>query len=71
MSESEIFDNHLVLIGEMIEDMETIMRHHLEAVYVARTKEIIFTTRYENTIGMEKHRMGLANDLKKLRFGTD
>lgn len=53
----------------MIEEVETVMRQHLEAIYVARTKEIIFTTRYENTIGMEKHRLNLASDLKKLRFG--
>lgn len=66
--QGELFEHHLITVGEMIEDMETVMRQHLEAIYVAKTKEIIFTTRYENTIEVEKHRMSLASDLKKLRF---
>ena len=46
------------------------MRQHLEAIYVSKTKEIVFTTRWENTVGMEQQRMGIASDLKKLRFGS-
>ena len=45
------------------------MRQHLEAIYVGKTKEVIFTTRWENTVQAEQHRMGLASELKKLRFG--
>lgn len=69
LSEAEVFDHHLAAVGEMIEEQETVMVQYLEAIYVGKTKEVIFTTRWENTVGLEQHRMGLASELKKMRFG--
>ena len=40
--------------------LETGMRMHLEDIYIAKTKEVIFTTRYEQTVGMMQQRMNLA-----------
>ena len=44
------------------------MRMHLEDIYIAKTKEVIFTTRYEQTVGMMQQRIHLAEDLKKIKF---
>ena len=59
----------MVTIGMLIEDLETWMRQQMEEIYIAKTKEVVFTTRYEHTVGMMNQRMNLAHDLKKLRFG--
>ena len=38
LSQQDQYCQHLVMVGEMIEDMETVMRQHLEAIYMSRTK---------------------------------
>ena len=49
--------------------METTMRQHLEAVYVARTKEVIFSTRFEYTVEYENNKKNLAEGLRKIHVG--
>jgi len=46
----ESIDECLVVVGEMIEDLETVMRQYLDGVYISKTKEIIFSTRLEYTV---------------------
>jgi hypothetical protein len=61
-------DECLVLVGEMIEDMETKLRQTLDGVYVSKTKEIIFSTRHEYTIDYENQRRSLAEGLKQIHL---
>jgi hypothetical protein len=44
------------------------MRQRLEAIYIGKTKEIIFSTRYENTIEYENQRKNLAQGLKSIHL---
>lgn len=57
-------------MGEMVEDLETIMRQHLQTVYIGKTQEVIFTTRYENTVAEEEQRRKLANELRGIHIGA-
>lgn len=43
----------------------------MEAVYIAKTREIIFTTRYEETREVEKNKYKLAQELKAIRFSKE
>lgn len=52
----------------MIEELETAMRQNLDAVYVTKTKEIIFSTRLEYTVDYEKQRRSLAEGLKQIHL---
>ena len=58
-------------VGEMVEDNETKLRQQLEAVYIAKTKEVIFNCRMEQTVELEDHRKRLAEDLKNLKFNRN
>lgn len=44
------------------------MRQVLGAVYTVRTKETIFSTRYENTVEYEKQKKQLAEGLKQIHL---
>lgn len=61
-------DSVIVAFGEMVEELETVMRQHLEAVYIGKTQEVIFTTRYEYTVDYEKQRRSLAHGLKQIHL---
>ena len=58
----------LAIVGEMIEDLETVMRQYLDGVYVSKTKEIIFSTRLEYTVEYENQRRSLAAGLKQIHL---
>lgn len=49
-----------MVVGEMVEDLETSMRKNLDAIYISKTKEIIFSTRHEYTVEYENTRRSLA-----------
>jgi hypothetical protein len=44
------------------------MRQNLEAVYIIRTKQTIFSTRYEYTVDYEKQRRSLAEGLRQIHL---
>ena len=54
----------------MVEDLETTMRQNLDAVYVSKTKEIIFSTRHGYTVEYENQRRSLAQGLKQIHLGS-
>ncbi|EGR29792.1 hypothetical protein IMG5_148740 [Ichthyophthirius multifiliis] len=52
---------HLENIGRIVEDLESVLRTHLDTIYVGKTKENIFTTRsQEGYIQMEQTKKNLA-----------
>ena len=65
----ERLEESLVVIGEMVEDLETSMRQNLDAIYVSKTKEIVFSTRHEYTVAYEHQRRSLAQGLKQIHLG--
>lgn len=58
----------IVAFGEMVEDLETVLRQYLEGIYIGRTKEVVFSTRYEYTIEFEQQRRHLAKGLKEIHL---
>lgn len=54
---------HLEKIGKLVEEMESLLRSHLDTIYVGRTKETIFSIRsIDGTFALEKKKRGLASD---------
>lgn len=55
---------HLSKIGKLIEDIETTMRMTLDAVYLGKTKEIVFTTRLiDGSKTIEKRQAEIRKEL--------
>jgi len=43
----------------------------MDAIYIAKTKEIIFSTRYEETKEYERNKYKLAQELKAMRMSKE
>lgn len=44
-NEKNIDELHLEKIGKLVEDMESYLRSYIEAIYIGKTRETIFTIR--------------------------
>lgn len=58
----------IVAFGEMVEDLETVLRQYLEGIYIGKTKEVVFSTRYEYTVEFEQQRRQLAKGLREVHL---
>ena len=67
----EVLEHHMATVGELIERVETDIRKKMDAIYIAKTREIIFTARYEETKDFERNRYKLAQDLKAMRMSKE
>lgn len=52
----------------MVEDLETVLRQYLEGIYIGKTKEVVFSTRYEYTVEFEQQRRQLAKGLREVHL---
>ena len=55
--------SHLVNIGHLIEDMEIEMRGNMEALYIQKTKEVVFSIRnFEGGVQQGKEHTSKLNE---------
>lgn len=64
----ERLEDVIVAFGEMVEDLETVLRQYLEGIYIGKTREVTFSTRYEYTVEFEKQRRSLAKGLREIHL---
>jgi hypothetical protein len=61
----------MATVGELIERVETDIRKKMDAIYIAKTREIVFSTRYEETKEYERNKYKLAQELKAMRMSKE
>ena len=55
------------MCGKLIEEVETQLRQQVQSVFLRKTKEIIFKTRFEHTKEVEGERQQRGRELAKMR----
>lgn len=60
------WDDHVVNIGRMVEDMEIRMRHALNVVYFEKTKDLSLSLRSDSLLGGELN--GVKEELRREMF---
>lgn len=65
--EYEIDEFHLMTTGKLVEETENLMRQQIESVFIAKTKDVVFKTRFMQGREQESERRRRGKELARMR----